>query len=152
MKRQIDTVPQLPKPFIDARGKIQLVCTDLGGSVDDAHYLQHRPIGSVSVITSKAGTERASHRHLQDCHMCYLVSGSMEYFERDEKGEIVRTVILAGQAFFTPEGVEHTMRFLEDSTFVVIADRERDQSDYEEDLFRVASLAKEWDTLQAAQK
>lgn len=135
---RLPTVPKLDPAHQDARGAIQKLADEVG--------FGH--IGSVVVITSKADTQRANHRHKEDCHLVYLVYGAMEYFERGEDGVIRRYKIEAGTdhaAVFTPPLVDHCMRFLEDTCFVTIGDRHRTQDDYEEDLIRVPSLAEEYD-------
>ena len=49
--------------------------------------LLHTPIMSVAMITSKKGTERANHFHRSNSHFAYVVSGKIEYFERDIEGK-----------------------------------------------------------------
>ena len=56
-------------PFSDERGDITNLW--LGNS------------GSVTLITSKAGSKRANHHHVNDWHSSYVVSGSIIYTEAD---------------------------------------------------------------------
>ena len=58
----------LPNSFKDNRGSIQT--------------LIHDHEGSVVVITTVPHVERANHYHKEDYHYCYVVSGSITYFER----------------------------------------------------------------------
>src|SRR5258706_9908136 len=120
-----DPFVALPQPFEDARGAIQ---TLVDGGVQ-----------SVQVITSRAGTIRANHYHRSDSHYMYVVKGSMKYFHRaagDTAAPEAR-VVKQGEMVFTPPLVEHAVEFLEDSTFINITGKPRDQGTYEDDLVRV---------------
>ena len=59
---------ELPDSFKDNRGEIQT--------------LLNKHNGSVVVISTVSGVERANHYHKEDYHYCYVVSGSIIYFER----------------------------------------------------------------------
>ncbi|MFH1062521.1 MAG: hypothetical protein V1747_06510 [Candidatus Omnitrophota bacterium] len=115
----------LDKPFKDARGDIQTLV--VGG------------IQSVQIITSKANTVRANHYHKTDSHYMYLIKGVMKYFHRPagDKTEPACFIIKPGQMVFTPPMVEHAVEFLEDSEFINITGKPRDQGSYEDDLVRV---------------
>ena len=118
-------IVQLQKAIVEDRGIIQM--------------LIDFPIGSALVITSKKGTTRGNHYHLEDDHYSYLESGKIEYFYRTAGSSEDPNVdiIEPGQMFYSPPMVEHTMRFLEDSKFYVFAKRHRDQESYESDVVRV---------------
>ena len=94
---------------------------------------------SALIIESNAGTTRANHYHLEDWHYCYLITGKFEYHWREngETGKPEKKIIQAGEIVVTPSKVEHAFHFLEDSIFVVLSGRARDQKNYEEDLIRV---------------
>ena len=94
---------------------------------------------SALIIESKAGTTRANHYHLEDWHYCYLISGKFKYHWRQngDKGIPAQKTIQAGEIVITPSKVEHAFHFLEDSIFVVLSGRARDQKNYEADLIRV---------------
>lgn len=115
----------LPVPYVDERGKIQ-VLTDF-------------PVGSVVLIESTNGSIRANHYHKEDNHYCYLISGCIEYYHRpvgsDEEPE--KIIIQPGQLFYSPPMVEHAMKFTEDSVFLALTKRNREQKNYENDLVRV---------------
>lgn len=115
----------LESPHADARGAIQL--------------LVERHMRSACLITSKKGAVRANHYHKTDWHYCYVVSGSLEYYERPvgSKEKPKPLLVTAGQMVFTPPWAEHAMRFLEDSTWVTLSRNPRDQASYEEDVVRV---------------
>lgn len=128
-------VVELERPFVDERGAIQNLTTT-GAQ-------------SVAVISSKAGTSRASHVHKTDDHLSWVVSGSIEYWWQDVliDGQIVERVgpvksvlVKAGQAFYTPPHLAHTMYFPEDTVFLTLSCKSRKHADHEADLIRVPSL------------
>lgn len=113
--------------FVDDRGEIFKLLDD--GKTD---------IKSVLLITCKKGSIRANHYHKTDSHYSYMVSGSMEYFERPINGKKTESIIVKeGEIVFTPPMVEHAMRFLEDSVFLALATKSRQHKSYEEDTVRV---------------
>ncbi len=118
-------IVSLPVPFEDARGQIQTLVE--GG------------IHSVQIITSRAATVRANHFHKTDSHYMYVLKGSMKYFHRPagQKSPPSWLLVKAGQMVFTPPLVEHAVEFLEDSVFLNITGKARDQGSYEDDLVRV---------------
>lgn len=119
------TLVPLDEPFQDKRGLIQ--------------NLLHRNIGSVVIITSTAGSTRASHWHRKDWHFCFVLEGHIEYFER-EVGSIATPrfqVIKAGELFFTPPSMEHEMYFPVPTSFLTLANLHRAPADYEADLVRL---------------
>lgn len=95
-------------------------------------------IRDVLVITSKEGSERASHYHKTDSHYCYLVKGSMIYCEKGlKKGARIRSVALtAGDMVYTPPKHKHWMRFTSGSIFIAMATKPRNQKNYENDTVR----------------
>jgi dTDP-4-dehydrorhamnose 3,5-epimerase-like enzyme len=130
-------IVDLPAPFVDERGVIQNVTTS-GAQ-------------SVGLLTSKAGSSRANHIHKTDDHLAVVVSGRIEYWWHDVVvvgdeacaavgSELKHVVIEAGQAFYTPKHVAHTMYFLADTTFLTISCKARTHEEHEADLIRVPSL------------
>ena len=119
---------KLPNPFDDYRGSIQ--------------PLFHNHSGSIVIITSKSGVQRANHYHKEDYHYCYVVSGTIEYFERPACSLILpkKYIIKTGEMFYTGPNIEHCMYFPEDTTFLTVGGRTREQKDYENDLVRISSL------------
>jgi quercetin dioxygenase-like cupin family protein len=114
----------LETPFIDARGSIQpLVDVDMKSAL---------------MISSKKGSIRANHYHKSDWHYCYVVSGSIDYFERPvgSKETPKKVTVKTGQLFFTPPMVEHAMKFPEDTVFLTLSRNKRDPAHYEDDLIR----------------
>lgn len=120
-----ETIVKLAPAFKDARGLIQ--------------PLLDRPIGSALIIESVKGSIRANHYHKTDWHYCYMLNGSMEYYERptgsNEKPWMIE--VKKGEMVFTPSMVDHAMKFLEDSTWVVLARNPRSHACYESDTVRV---------------
>lgn len=100
--------------------------------------LLNAPINGAAIITSKAGTIRSNHYHKEDFHYLYVVSGSMEYYERgiDEKFVGEPLIIKTGQMVFTPPLKIHKTVFLEDTMLVSLSKRNRDHDSHESDLIR----------------
>jgi dTDP-4-dehydrorhamnose 3,5-epimerase-like enzyme len=120
----------LPDKFVDERGFIQ--------------PLIDTTIRSCVLISSKEGSRRADHYHKTDWHYCYILSGSIEYYQRPvgDQGVPEKVTLTAGQMFFTPPLAEHTMYFLEDTVFLAFGRNSRVQESYEGDLIRITSLHK----------
>lgn len=126
------TVP-LDNPFIDDRGTISNLW--LGQS------------GSVTLIHSNKGSIRACHYHKNDWHACYILSGTVKYFERDlnekESGclplqlNTIEQIFGPGSMFFTRPWVVHKMEFLTDTTMLTINNIRKDHDNYENSVVRV---------------
>lgn len=116
---------KLDKPFVDERGRILplLSC----------------PMGSCVVIESKKGAVRANHYHKTDWHYCYVLSGSIDYYERPvgSKEDPIHTHVRAGSMLYTGPMVEHAMVFTEDTVFITLGKNSREQNDYEHDVVRI---------------
>jgi quercetin dioxygenase-like cupin family protein len=115
----------LDLPFVDVRGIIQnLVNTSINGA---------------AIITSKKGTIRSNHYHTEDFHYLYIISGSMEYYERDINEDFIGKplIVRAGEMVFTPPMKVHKTVFIEDCTMISLSKRNRDHNSHEEDLVRV---------------
>lgn len=117
------------KPFhVDERGEMSYL-------VDDK-----TPITSVLLITSKKGAIRANHYHKKDTHYAYMLVGKMEYTYQDLKSKVKKkkaVIVKKGDIVYTPPMTIHAMKFLEDSVFLAITTKERDQKKYEKDTVRV---------------
>jgi hypothetical protein len=76
----------------------------------------------VQIIDSYARASRASHWHRSSGHDCYLTKGSLNYYERPvgSKDKPTKVHIVAPARFSTGPMVEHTMVFVENSTFVCV--------------------------------
>ncbi len=112
----------LDKPFEDARGVIQNLW--LGNS------------GSVTLIKSKKGAIRAKHKHTNDFHAAYILSGRVKYVEGEPGDKQNEFIFKTGDMFFTRPGVYHIMEFLEDGDMLTINGIVKNHENYEEDIQR----------------
>jgi len=117
--------------FVDDRGSITKLLDD--GKTN---------IKSVLLITSKAGSIRSNHYHKKDAHWIYMISGSMEYYEKPVRGraKTKKVIVNAGDVIFTPSMAIHATKFLEDSVFIALSSKSRNQKAYEADTIRVKFL------------
>lgn len=122
-------IVSLAEPFIDNRGSIQ--------------PLVDYKMKSCVLITSKKGSIRANHYHQTDWHFCYVLEGKIDYYERPTgSSEKPRKVTVhKGQMFFTGPMIDHTMVFLEDTTFLTFGRNSRTQEVYESDIKRIEPLS-----------
>jgi len=122
----------------DVLRQSQLLAQDARGVIEK---IAEGEFQSVLRITSKGGTVRANHYHKRDSHVCYLVSGKIEYVfrdARDNRAPLERVVIAPGQLFYTPPFVAHAMVFLADSEFYCFTtSSRRTAEEYEDDTVRV---------------
>jgi len=123
--KHVGPIVSLPMPFEDSRGVIQ---TLVDGEIQ-----------AIQIITSVKGSVRANHFHKTDSHFMYVVSGRMKYFHRvaGETQAPTWLTIEAGQMVYSPPMIEHAVEFLEDSIFLNITGKSREQGVYEDDLVRV---------------
>ncbi len=123
-----DVIVPIEEKFADERGEI-IPLSDL-------------TMDSAVMISSKKGTVRANHYHQTDWHLCYVVSGSIDYYHRphgsDDEPEHVH--VNTGELFFTPPLVDHAMVFPEDTVFLTLGRNPRDQETYESDVVRIPPL------------
>ena len=125
------TYPLVPSlnHFADARGVIQNLFT--------------RGTQSGALITSKAGTRRADHYHRVGNHLCYLISGKLIYRWRPHgsNAEPEALVINPGESFYSPEMTDHSMEFVEDSTFLAFDSAvARTPEGYDADIVKIPPL------------
>ena len=115
----------------DPRGLIESIC--------------HEQVNSIIRIFSKAGSIRSNHWHKTDWHICYVVSGRMDYYERHVGGEdIIRKTVEAGGWVRSDPYWEHTTVFPVDTVLLVFARNERDEDSYGADLVRSQDLSALW--------
>lgn len=90
---------------------------------------------SCVLITSKKNSIRANHYHKKDWHYCYILKGKIEYYHRVHglKTKPKKTIIKAGELFFTPPMVDHAMKFLEYTEFVTLGRGSRKKINYDKD-------------------
>jgi len=92
-------------------------------------------IEHIALITSQKNTVRANHYHKQDHQYIYLVSGAFESHSVDVCDTKKRQVleIKPGDIVETPAMIAHAQKFTEDSVFLALTTRQREQGKYEED-------------------
>ena len=93
------------------------------------------PIEHIALITSKKGSVRGNHYHKKDHQYIYLVSGAFESHCVDVRDPKKRQVLKVrpGNIVDTPPLIAHAQRFTEDSVFLALSTRQREQGKYEED-------------------
>jgi len=123
-----DVVVPLDLAYRDDRGEIvPLVDLDMKSAV---------------MITSKKGSVRANHYHTTDWHFCYVVSGKIDYYHRPtgSNAKPEKVTVAAGQLFFTPPMVDHSMVFVEETVFLTLGRNSRRQEVYEADVVRIPPI------------
>ena len=115
---------KLSPVFSDSRGDI----FDLLNGVDVRH---------VGIIMSKAGTVRGNHYHVKAHQYTYIVSGKMEYFERQGCSELEHVVLSKGDFVYTRAGCAHAIHFLEDSEILELTTESRADGGFEDDTKRL---------------
>lgn len=102
-----DNIVPLDPAYQDERGSIQNLW--LGESK------------SVTLITTKKGGVRASHTHSNDWHAIHVISGSIQYLERNQDGSNRQEkIIKSGEMIFTKPEVVHKVIALEDTIFLTV--------------------------------
>ena len=117
-----DVVVPLDQPFVDNRGTIQNLW--LGNS------------GSITLIKSKKGASRAKHKHTNDFHAAYILSGEVKYIEGEPNEEQKEFFFKSGDMFFTRPEVYHVMEFLTDCDMITINGIVKNHENYENDIKR----------------
>lgn len=97
---------------------------------------------SAVLISSKKNTVRANHYHQTDWHLCYIISGSIDYYHRPHGSEDnpEHVHVKMGELFFTPPLVDHAMVFPEDTVFLTLGRNSRAQESYESDVVRIPPI------------
>jgi len=121
-----ECITKLGPSHKDERGNIQMI-------------LEKCECKSVSVITSKPNTTRATHWHKLDFHYCIVSRGQIYYYERPvgsvEKPTL--TIVKEGELFYTPPRAEHEMFFPIDTEFYCFSGLDRKSEHYESDTVRL---------------
>jgi quercetin dioxygenase-like cupin family protein len=117
----METLKHIDPAHVDDRGSITNVFEGL--------------IGHVALVTSKQGSVRANHYHKQDYQYIYLLSGAYESHSIDIKDTKKRQALKAkpGDIIGTPPYIAHAQKFTEDSVFLALTTREREEGKYESD-------------------
>ncbi len=118
---ELETIKHIKPAFVDERGEIINV---FEGTT-----------GHVAYITSKKGSVRANHYHKKDVQYMYLISGAYETHCCSVNDPSKRQVLQVrpGDIVKTPPLVAHAQKFTEDSVFLSLTTREREDGKYEED-------------------
>ncbi len=121
-------IKHIKPEFVDERGAITRLLDD--GKTN---------IKSTLLITSKKGSVRSNHYHKKDTHWIYMLSGKMAYYEKPVKGssKVKKVIVNAGDIVYTPQMSIHGTKFLEDSVFITLSTKSRNQKAYEKDTIRV---------------
>jgi dTDP-4-dehydrorhamnose 3,5-epimerase-like enzyme len=125
---ELETIKHIKPAFTDARGEIINVFEGTTGHV--AH------------ITSRKGSVRANHYHKKDFQYMYLISGAYESHCCEVNNPSNKQVLYAkaGDIVSTPPMVAHAQKFTEDSVFLSLTTREREEGKYEEDTIAYAVI------------
>lgn len=117
--------------------KVKSAFTDERGSIFD---IVQNTVGHVGLITSKKGVIRARHYHKKSTQYTFVLSGKVEFFEKDprSKNPKIESVTLGPfDLVITPPMVIHAMKFLEDSVFLEMTSESKSGDGYEKDTVRV---------------
>ncbi len=92
-------------------------------------------IEHVALIASRKGSVRGNHYHKTDHQYIYLVSGAFESHSCDVRSPGKRQVlhVRPGDIVDTPPLIAHAQRFTEDSVFLALTTRQREDGKYESD-------------------
>jgi len=108
-------------PFVDNRGIISNLW--LGQS------------GSITFIISNKGAVRAKHKHTNDWHATYIISGDIKYIEGELENK-KEFFFKEGDMFFTKPDIYHEMHFLSDCKMITINNIVKNHENYEKDIVR----------------
>jgi len=115
----------IPQKFVDDRGLIFNLADGI--------------IGDVSLIKSTPNSIRGNHYHVNDWHLCYIISGSCEYLwnENLTNSLINKLTVNANQMIFTPSMTAHRLVFHEPTSFITISKLSRIKSNYDLDTIKL---------------
>ncbi len=117
---------------METKKAIQPACRDKRG---DIYNVFEGRIEHVALITSKKGTVRANHYHKEDHQYIYLISGAYESHSCDVKNPEKKQILKVGPGdiVYTPPFTAHAQKFTEDSVFLALSTRQREEGKYESD-------------------
>ena len=117
----METLKHIGPAVVDGRGAITNVFEGL--------------LGHVALITSKKGSVRANHYHKEDHQYIYLITGAYESHscnvDNPQKKQILK--VKPGDIVYTPPLTAHAQKFSEDSVFLALSTRAREEGKYEND-------------------
>jgi len=111
---------------------LDVACADSRGEIIN---LFEGRIEHVALITSKKDSVRANHYHKEDHQYIYLVSGAYESHCLDVRQPDKRQMLKVkpGDIVETPAWIAHAQKFTEDSVFLALTTRQREDGKYETD-------------------
>ena len=110
---------------------------DKRGKIVDIFYKDN--IEHIAVVSSKKGSRRGDHYHLETTQHMLITKGSLEYWYKQlnstKKSKCV--LLKVGDMVTTLPGEIHALNIVEDNEFIVFTIGKRGGKDYESDTFRV---------------
>lgn len=116
-------------PLVDERGFI----TPL---IDEDKF----KVKNVIYIFSKKGAIRGNHYHKKESYWEYCAKGKFRYYQKDlndPNAKLESVIIKEGEMIYSPAGIAHAIKTLEDTIILCIASRSRKEKNYLRDLVRV---------------
>lgn len=113
---------------------------DERGRITDIFYKAN--INHVVIINSVPNAIRGNHFHAHSTQHMYIVSGSLEYwYKNDEMLESDFTLCTPGDVITSEKREIHALRIMNDGcTFMAFTEGIRGGEDYESDTFRVENI------------
>jgi len=121
-KNNVSHVIDIEERSVDERGSIT--------SIMDGSF------SNISIIKCNPDSIRSNHLHHNDTHHMYVLDGQIDYFYKDERGELQYFKVLPGQTVYTPSNEMHATYFPVETTLIVASKNPRDQESYESDTVR----------------
>lgn len=97
-------------------------------------------ISHIGMITSKKGAIRGNHYHKTAKQITYMLSGKIELTTKDvSKKDSKSETIIMEQGHIVTIGpmIAHSIKALEETTFLIFTDKQRRDGGYEDDTHRV---------------
>ena len=113
---------------------------DNRGSITDIFY--NVDLNHVAIIDSVPFAERGNHYHAKSVQHIYIISGSLEYwYKNDNMQESKYELCLPGDVVTSDTSEIHALRIGKDGcVFMAFTEGLRGGKDYESDTFRVANI------------
>jgi dTDP-4-dehydrorhamnose 3,5-epimerase len=118
--------------------RIKSVFEDDRGAIFD--LVDKEKISHIGMIISKKGSVRGNHFHKDAKQITYILSGKIELTAKDVsmEGTKPQTIMMeAGDIVTIPSMVAHSLKAIEDTTFLIFTDKQRCDGGYEDDTHRV---------------
>lgn len=118
--------------------KIKPAFEDERGAIFD--LVDKEKISHIGLIISKKNSVRGNHYHKKAKQITYVLSGKIMLTTKDvrKKNSNYETIIMeAGDIVAIPPMAVHSIKALEDATFLVFTDKPRSGGGYENDTHRI---------------